>query len=94
MFNFRTDLALERRDLVKKKNNLDEIDGIETENKEIDKNLKVAKVKITNQNGEKVIRKTDRRLYYDRYKEIENSRRRRNTKSSYNFSRRVKRNYK
>ena len=57
MYNFRTDLALERRDIFKKNNNLDEIDGVETENKEIDENLKVSKVKITNQNGEQAIGK-------------------------------------
>ena len=50
--NFRTDLALERRDIFKKSNNLDEIDGIDAEEKVIDENLKVSKVKITNSNGE------------------------------------------
>ena len=53
MYNFRTDLALERRDIFKKNNKLEEIDGIETEEKEIDENLKVEKVKIINENGEK-----------------------------------------
>lgn len=57
MYNFRTDLALERRDIFKKNNKLEEIDGIETENKEIDENLKVEKVKIINENGEKAIGK-------------------------------------
>ena len=51
MYNFRTDLALERREIFKKNNNLEEIDGVEIENKEIDENLKVTKVNITNQNG-------------------------------------------
>ena len=37
MYNFRTDLAVERRDIYKKANKLDEIDGIETEEEEIDK---------------------------------------------------------
>ena len=55
--NFRTDLALERRDIFKKNNNLEEIDGIETESKDIDENLKVSRVKITNENGEKAIGK-------------------------------------
>ena len=55
--NFRTDLALERRDIFKKSNNLDEIDGIDAEEKVIDENLKVSKVKITNSNGEKAIGK-------------------------------------
>ena len=57
MYNFRTDLALERRDIFRKNNNLEEIDGIEIENKEIDENLKVTKVNITNQNGEQAIGK-------------------------------------
>lgn len=42
MYNFRTDLALERREIFKKNNNLEEIDGVEIENKEIDENLKVS----------------------------------------------------
>lgn len=57
MYNFRTDLALERRDIFRKNNNLEEIDGVEIENKEIDENLKVTKVNITNQNGEQAIGK-------------------------------------
>ena len=56
-FNFRTDLALERRDIFRKNNNLQEIDGIETESKDIDQNLKVSRVKITNENGEQAIGK-------------------------------------
>ena len=55
--NFRTDLALERRDIFKKSNNLDEIDGIDAEEKVIDENLKISKVKITNSNGEQSIGK-------------------------------------
>ena len=55
--NFRTDLALERRDIFKKNNNIEKIDGIETESEDIDENLKVYRVKITNQNGEKAIGK-------------------------------------
>ena len=56
-FNFRTDLALERRDIFRKNNNLQEIDGIETESKDIDQNLRVSRVKITNENGEQAIGK-------------------------------------
>ena len=57
MYNFRTDLALERREIFRKNNNLEEIAGIEIENKEVDPNLKVTKVDITNQNGEQAIGK-------------------------------------
>lgn len=57
MYNFRTDLALERRNMYQRINNLKEIDGIESIEEEIDKNIKVSRVKITNQNGEKAIGK-------------------------------------
>lgn len=58
MYNFRTDLALERRDIYKKANNLEkEIDGIESQQKEIDNNLKIERVFITNENGEKAVGK-------------------------------------
>ena len=35
MYNFRTDLALERRDIYKKVNKLNEIDGVESTEEEI-----------------------------------------------------------
>ena len=58
MYNFRTDLASERRDIYQKANQVEgEIDGIESEKEEIDENLKVERVKITNENGEKAIGK-------------------------------------
>lgn len=57
MYNFRTDLASERRDIYQKANNLEKIDGIETEKEEINENLKIERVRITNENGEKVINK-------------------------------------
>lgn len=58
MYNFRTDLASERRDLYQKANKLEnEIDGIESEKQEINENIKVETVKITNENGEKAIGK-------------------------------------
>lgn len=57
MFNFRTDLASERRDIYQKANNLEEIDGIETNEEEIDENIKVERVKITNENGQNAIGK-------------------------------------
>lgn len=58
MYNFRTDLASERRDIYQKANKLEnEIDGIESEKEEIDENIKVERVKITNENGEKAIGK-------------------------------------
>lgn len=52
MYNFRTDLASERRDIFKKANNLeDEIDGIEAEEIQENEKIKITKVKVTNQNG-------------------------------------------
>ena len=57
MYNFRTDLALERRDIYKKVNKLNEIDGVESIEKEINEKIKLSKVKITNKNGEEAIGK-------------------------------------
>ena len=56
-FDFRTDLASERRDLYKKANK------IESKKNEIDEKISVEKVKITNEEGEKAIRKANRQLY-------------------------------
>ena len=57
MYNFRTDLALERRDIYQKMKNLQQIDGIESSEEQINENIKVSKVIITNPNGEKAIGK-------------------------------------
>ena len=58
MMNFRTDMAVERRDLYKKANNIEnEIDGIETEEETVDDNIKVSRVNVINENGEQAIGK-------------------------------------
>lgn len=58
MYNFRTDLALERRDLYNKAHNIEkDIDGIETEEEKIDENIVVSRVKVINKNGEEAIGK-------------------------------------
>ena len=57
MYNFRTDLALERRDIYQKINKLQQIEGIESSEEQINENIKVSRVKITNQNGEQAIGK-------------------------------------
>ncbi len=58
MYNFRTDLASERRDIFKKANKLEgNIDGIESEEEKVNNKIKVERVKITNENGEKAIGK-------------------------------------
>ena len=56
-FNFRTDLASERRDLYRKANSIEkEINGIESEKEEINEKISIEKVQITNEEGEKAIR--------------------------------------
>lgn len=58
MINFRTDLALERRDLYRKANNVaNEINGLETEEEQLGENIKVTRVKVLNQEGEQAIGK-------------------------------------
>lgn len=58
MFNFRTDMADERRDIYKKANKLEgDIPGIQTIEKESDDNIKSSIVKILNEEGEKAIGK-------------------------------------
>ena len=57
MYNFRTDMADERRDIYQKANNLISIPGIETEEKIIDNNIKTNIVKITDAQGEQAIGK-------------------------------------
>ena len=58
MYNFRTDLASERRDIYKKANKLEsEIVGIESTKEEKDENIKIERVKIVNESGEKAIGK-------------------------------------
>ena len=55
MYNFRTDLACERRELYQKANGLDEIDGIETEQKGDE--IRINTVKVTNESGARAIGK-------------------------------------
>ncbi len=58
MINFRTDLALERRDLYRKANNVaNEINGLETEEEQLGENIKVTRVKVLNEEGEQAIGK-------------------------------------
>ncbi len=58
MYNFRTDLALERRDLYNKAHNIEkDIDGIETEEEKLNDNIIVSRVKVTNEKGEEAIGK-------------------------------------
>ena len=57
VYNFRTDMADERRDIYKKINNLNDIPGIETEERNDSNNIKVSKVKVLDQKGEEAIGK-------------------------------------
>lgn len=58
MYNFRTDLAIERRNLYKKANSIEnEIDGVETEEEDVGENIKVSRVKVVNKNGEEALAK-------------------------------------
>ena len=57
MYNFRTDMADERKDIYKKNNNLENIPGIETSENIINDNLKINTVKILNSEGEQAIGK-------------------------------------
>lgn len=58
MYNFRTDLAVERRDIYKKANKIEnEIDGVDAEEEEINDRIKVTRVKVTNTQGEQAIGK-------------------------------------
>lgn len=56
MYNFRTDLAVERRELLEKINKK-EIDGIEVEESEPNEKIKLSKVKVVNKAGEDAIGK-------------------------------------
>ena len=58
MYNFRTDLADERRDLYKKANNVEnEVEGIESQQEDINEKIKITRVKITSEQGEQAIGK-------------------------------------
>lgn len=55
--DFRTDMAVERRDLYKKANKIeDEIDGIECNEEYVD-DIKITRVEITNENGVEALQK-------------------------------------
>ena len=58
MYNFKTDLAIERHDIYRKANGIEnEIDGIKAEEKQINDLLKITRVEVTSKEGEKAIGK-------------------------------------
>ena len=94
MYNFRTDLASERRDIYKKANKLEsEIDGIKTKKEEKDENIKIERVKIVNESGEKAIGKPIGNYITIDIKKLKIARRRWNSKSIRNIDRRIKKNH-
>lgn len=56
MSNFRTDMADERVDEYKKKNNLSEIDGVKVQDQK-DQDFQITTVDVLNQNGSKILEK-------------------------------------
>ena len=94
MYNFRTDLASERRDIYKKANKLEnEIDGIESTKEEKDENIKIERVRIVNESGEKAIGKPIGNYITIDIKKLKIARRRWNSKSIRNIDRRIKKNH-
>ena len=58
MKNFNTDLAIERNDIYRKANNIENnVDGIETEEETISDKIKVSRVKIINDKGAEALGK-------------------------------------
>ena len=58
MINFNTDLADERNNIYRKANKIENnIDGIETEEKEVNDKIKISRVKITNEKGAEALGK-------------------------------------
>ena len=55
--SFRTDLADERRELYKTANNMQEVQGIKSEEQQFNDNIKKTKVEILDEDGEKALRK-------------------------------------
>lgn len=56
MINFRTDLALERNEVYKEKNKLNEINGVSVNNETINE-VEISRIKILNEEGEKILQK-------------------------------------
>lgn len=57
MYNFRTDLALERNDIYKRQNNIENnIDGVEIDNENREE-IDISRIKILDTNGEKALGK-------------------------------------
>ena len=57
MYNFRTDLALERKDIYQKANKLKQVNGVSSTEENIDNNIKVSRVMIETEEGEQALGK-------------------------------------
>lgn len=58
MFDFRTDLAVERREIYRKANKIEnEVPGIETDEEDISDSIKITRVRILDENGANAIGK-------------------------------------
>ncbi len=58
MYNFRTDLAVERREILEGTNKT-QIPGIDAEEEQVNEKLKISRIKVTSEEGEQAIRKTN-----------------------------------
>ena len=57
MFNFNTDMADERRDIYKKANNMQDTQGVKSEEEKYNDHIKKTKVEILDENGENILGK-------------------------------------
>lgn len=57
MYNFRTDMAIERRDLYQKANKVKETPGIQVSQEQVNKDISISRVEVQNEQGEQAIRK-------------------------------------
>ena len=57
MYNFRTDMAIERRDLYQKANKVKETPGIQVSQEQVNKDISISRVEVQNKQGEQAIGK-------------------------------------
>ena len=57
MYNFRTDMAIERRDLYQKANKVKETPGIQVSQEQVNKDISISRVEVQNEQGEQAIGK-------------------------------------
>ena len=57
MYNFRTDMAIERRDLYQKANKVKETPGIQVSQEQVNKDISISRVEVQDEQGEQAIGK-------------------------------------